>query len=133
VESGLPDGMRDIATLKLFLKKRRNSMCLVAIFVQFLDVLILHTAALRPWHRYRYLQYSSDLPWAPHLLCHCSAIPRVHGATQCTYSTIVPPRPPVSFHVGRGLGSKPFAREKVNQKTGDLPARKRLARSYHPG
>jgi hypothetical protein len=121
VESGLLDGMRDIATLMLFLKQRRNSMCLVAIFVRFLDVFILHTAALRPWHKYRHLQYSSDLPWAPNLPCRCSAIPRVRGATQCTYSTIVPPRPPASFHVGRGLGSKPFALEKVNQKTGDLP------------
>jgi hypothetical protein len=35
VESGLPDGMRDITTLKLFLLQRLHSMCLVALFVRF--------------------------------------------------------------------------------------------------
>jgi hypothetical protein len=34
MESGLPNDMRDIATPMLFLKQRRNSMCLVAIFVR---------------------------------------------------------------------------------------------------
>jgi hypothetical protein len=34
VESGLPDGMRDITTPKLFRKQRRNSMCRVATVVR---------------------------------------------------------------------------------------------------
>jgi hypothetical protein len=71
-------------------------------------------------------QYSSDLPWAPNLLCRCSAIPSVHGATRCIYSTIVGPRPPASFHVGRGVGSAAVrSRRSGEPKTGGSPPRGR--------